>query len=112
MAASQASIHLSAMDVEAILCALPLVSYYESGSALEDQLNCAFMNTAIEKLMSHNPSLVQQEYRIIYIAVAIAVNPEAYLPGVELDFEWKSKLKRHFFSLNRIYELTKDQILP
>jgi hypothetical protein len=38
------------MDVEAILCALPLVSYYESGSALEDQLNYAFMSTAIEKL--------------------------------------------------------------
>jgi hypothetical protein len=100
------------MDVEAILCALPLVSYYESGSALEDQLNYAFMSTAIEKLESRNPALVQQEYRIIFIAAALAVNPEVYLPGVRLDPEWKADLKRHFFLLNRIHELTKNQILP
>ena len=111
MIPSRPSIHLTVRDVEAILCALPLVSYYESGSALEDQLNYALMNTAIEKLTSHNPALVQQEYRIIYIAAAIAVKPEIYLPGVDLDPEWKADLKRHFFSLNRIHEFTKDQVL-
>ena len=104
------NIQLSSQDVDAILCALPLISYYETGSEAQDQINFALMNTAMEKLVTRNANFVPNEYRVIYTAVALAVNLETHLPNIEIDPEWRADLQRHFFTLNRLHALTKDQI--
>lgn len=104
------NIQLSKQDVDAILCALPLISYYESESEMQDRINYTLMESAMEKLASRNANFLPNEYRIIYTAIALAVNMETHLPGVRIDPEWKADLQRHFFTLNRLHELTKDQI--
>lgn len=104
------NIQLSAQDVSAIMCALPLISYYETGSDIQDQINYDLMNSAMEKLSARNPGFLPNEYRVIYTAIALAVNIETHLPGVELEPEWKADLQRHFFTLNRLHLLTKDMI--
>lgn len=104
------NIHLSQTDLDAILCALPLISYFDAGSDRQNQINDALMMTAAEKLSSRNTNLVPNEYRVIYTAVALAVNLENFLPESAIDPEWRQELKQHFFALNRIHELTKDQI--
>lgn len=104
------NIQLSAMDVDAILCALPLISYYDTGSDIQNQINFDLMNSAMDKLSTKNPGFLPNEYRVIYTAVALAVNIETHLSGIEIAAEWKAELKRHFFTLNRIHALTKDMI--
>ena len=104
------NIQLSAQDVSAVLCALPLISYYETGSEIQDQINDALMTTAMEKLATRSTNFVPNEYRIIYTAIALAVNMETYLPDIQIDPEWKADLQHHFFTLNRLHALTKDQI--
>lgn len=104
------NIQLSSQDVEALLCALPLISYYSTGSDAQDEVNEALMLTATEKLTSKTPNFVPNEYRVIYTAVALAVNLDTYFLADEIDASWRSELRRHFFTLNRIYALTKDYI--
>lgn len=104
------NLHLSSQDIDAILCALPLVSYYETGSDMQDQINYSLMNTATEKIINRKSNFVPNEYRIIYTAIALAVNFETHLPDVKIDPEWKADLQRHFFTLNRLHELTKHYI--
>lgn len=104
------NVHLSKSDVDAILCALPLIPYLDSGSDMQNKINDSLMVTATEKLMAKNPNLTPNEHRIIYTAVALAVNLETFLGDTPIDPHWRSELKRHFFVLNRIHELTKSQI--
>ena len=104
------NIQLSTQDVSAILCALPLISYYETGSDIQDQINYDLMESAMKKLTQRNSNFIPNEYRVIYTAVALAVNIESHLPGIVLDPEWKSELQSHFFTLNRLHFLTKDMV--
>lgn len=104
------NIQLSAQDVDAILCALPLISYYEADSEIQNQINYNLMTSAMKKLATRNANFVPNEYRVIYTAIALAVNIETHLPDIKIDSEWKADLQRHFFTLNRLHNLTKDQI--
>ena len=104
------NIHLSSQDIDAIMCALPLVSYYETGSEMQDHVNYSLMNTAMEKIVNRKSNFVPNEYRVIYTAIALAVNFETHLPGVIIDPDWKAELQHHFFTLNRLHELTKQYI--
>ena len=104
------NIHLSAQDVDAILCALPLISYYETGSEMQDQVNYDLMNSAMKKIAIRSSDFLPNEYRVIYTAIALAVNMETHLPDIQIDAKWKKDLQRHFFTLNRLHSLTKDQI--
>lgn len=105
------NISLSLQDIEAILCSLPLIEYLETGSEAQDTVNKALAVTATQKIMSHNSNFVPNEIRIIYTAIACAVNLETFFPGAEIDPNWKAEIQRHFFTLNRLYSLTKDYIL-
>lgn len=104
------NISLSKQDVSAILCALPLVSYCETGNPLQDKINITLAQTATEKLVAHNANFLPNEIRVIYAAVACAVNLEMLLPGVDIDPEWKQELQTHFFTLNKLYNLYKDHL--
>lgn len=104
------NISLSKQDVDAILCALPLISYYETEDPLQQEINTTLAESASEKLMAHNSDFLPNEIRVIYAAIACAVNFETHFPGLELDPEWKEELRLHFFTLNRLHDLAKDYI--
>ena len=108
----RATISLSADDVSAILCALPLISYLEADTEAQTQINNALMVTATEKLLAHIRNFTPNEIRIIYIAIACGANLTTYFSDGEIDAEWKAELAGHFFTLNRLYQQTKDFILP
>lgn len=104
------NISLSKQDVDAILCALPLISYLETDTPAQKEINIALATTATEKLIAHNANFVPNEIRVIYTAVACAANLEEFFPGNEIEPEWKAELRKHFFVLNRLYNLTKDYL--
>lgn len=101
---------LSPEDIPAILCALPLVSCYETGNPIQDRLNASYIETAAKKLSLRDSSFLQGELMVIYAAISLSVNLNAYLPGVDIDAEWKRELQTHFFTLNKLYTLHKDHL--
>lgn len=99
---------LSDQDVSAILCALPLVSYYEETNPMQYRLNISLMESASKKLASRDRDLLPNEIRVIYAAIICAVNLDVNLPDANIDTDWRMELQGHFFTLNKLLNQFKD----
>ena len=99
------NLNLSASDISAILCALPLVTEIDANSPQQNLLNVRSCESAGRKISNHAANISAEEIRVISIAVSAAVciisgNDIDWLP--DIDAEWKSELSKHFFTLNRL----------
>lgn len=99
------SFHLSDSDIEAILCALPLVLEIGADSPAQEALNTSCCTSAGEKLIAHSPNLSANEIRVISVAITAAVlllsgKGAGFVPNI--DSEWKAELSKHLFTLNRL----------
>lgn len=98
-------ISLSGSDVEAILCALPLVTELDTSTPHQAAVNAALCASASKKLSSGAIHLTPNEIRVVSVALNAAVLllsgqcPE-FFDGI--DKEWKSILSPYFFSLNKL----------
>lgn len=104
-------LNLSNTDIEAILCALPLVAEVSAGSPQQDELNAIMCASAAQKLSSHSTSLLPNEVRVISAAITIAVlllsgQSSDMLSGV--DPSRKAELSKYLFTLNRLDPLFQD----
>ena len=104
------NIKLSSGDVEAIICALPLVSNIEADTPEQTHLNITYCNIAAEKLLSRTFRFEADELRVIGVAIEFALEvisgngkDIAYAAGV--DAQWMSNLSRNFFTYNRLRPL-------
>lgn len=101
-------VSLSNSDVQAINCALPLVSYAITDTPEQAMLNTLNCESAAVKLSKHNMVMTANEYRVVYIAIGIALDilsgaPLDYLEDFDLDPNWKAELSKNFFAYNRLY---------
>lgn len=99
---------LNRVDVESIICALPLVTYGITETQEQSVRNAISCETAANKLLSQSQNLTPDEYRVIYLAVGTALDiiegvPIDYLSSFDLDPDWRSELSRNFFVYNRLY---------
>ena len=99
------SLTLSNHEIDAIICALPLVVEIGADSAMQDEINAAFCASAAEKLLNRDSSLQDNEIRVVHSAISIAID---LLSGkcsevfVDIDAKLKSDLSKHFFILNKL----------
>lgn len=101
-------ITLSGADIQAIICALPLVSYGITETPEQAFLNNSCCAAAKAKLLRREMGMTPNEYRVIFIAIATALDilsnkPIDYLTDFYLDPEWHSELTKNFFAYSRLY---------
>lgn len=109
------NLHLTATDVEAILCALPLMDCIEAQTPAQQELNSAAMSSAAKKLTSHGSQLDANDLRVISASLFIA---REFLAGrmpelgsfVEPDHQ--AALRRHLFTINRLEPVFDGIISP
>ena len=112
---SHLKLNLTGSDIEAILCALPLVGIIGSDSEAQDAVNAALCESVAEKLSRHEIGMNANEVRVISAALQIAVliltDPGADLAGaIEEDF--RRNLSIRFFTINRLNDRFLDALRP
>lgn len=98
---------LSQQDAEPIICALDLVVNIPADTPEQERLNRFNCNVAVQKLRSGNLVFTLNEWRVIGVGIAIAMD---LLSGVgsydisfdELEPEWRDELRRNFLVYNRL----------
>lgn len=108
---------LSASDIEAILCVLPLVSYGITDTVEQAAANTRHSISASDKLSNGILSLTPEEYWVIYLAVASALDilegvDVDYLEGLPLDQPWQDELRKNFFAYNRLFPFFERAVNP
>lgn len=109
------NIHLTATDVEAILCVLPLLDCIEADTPAQQDLNYAAAESASQKLLSRGKQLDANELRVIAASLSLAL---AYLsnqmPELDpfVDPDHRAELQRYFFVINRLEPIFADIIAP
>lgn len=109
------NIQLQGSDIPALLCALPIVTYIETGDPLSDGAVATRCEIIANKLMSiydgGSVSLTFAESCMIADAVDTALEvvsgrwPEL---AQEIGADWKQELSGYFFSLNRLHPYYKE----
>ena len=99
-------IKLSSTDIEAILCALPIVADFPADSEAQQLINSALCVSVSEKLHSRRTDLSPNEWRIISIAVYCGREFTAgRLPDLQPPENIARQLRSHFFAYNRLCDL-------
>lgn len=103
-------IDLTQMDVRAIVCALPLVTYARTDLPEQSMINELCCNSAAHKLLNHIMPLHDNEWRVIAAAVGIALDvisgdDFSYLESTAIDAKWRSELSGYFFTYNRLHQI-------
>lgn len=106
---------LTSSDIDAILCALDLVSATKSGNYNQDFLNALNCKSASQKLLLRSTTFSDNELRVIFVGIGFALdlitganNPLISMD--ELDLEWQNDLKKNFFAYNRLYPYFQKRI--
>lgn len=109
---------LTQADIDAILCALPLVVSFGADTAHQQIKNEALCISAANKLAHHSKNMTIEEFRVMYAAVDLAV---IFLSGecpdefTNIDAEDRTLLSPHFFTLNKLRDLFRkfaDDLTP
>lgn len=100
-------IKLSPSDIEAIVCALPLVANFDAFDEHEIWLNTMNCNSAVNKLLNHNFKLDPNELRVISLAIAFALDVisgtgDAIVAYSGVDQEWRNNLSKFLFNYTRL----------
>lgn len=108
-------INLSNSDIQAIICALPLVTYARTDSPEQAMINKLCCDSASRKLLNHIVPLHDNEWRVIAAAVDIALDvisgdDLSYLEGPAIDAQWRSELSKGFFTYNRLSPIFANQL--
>lgn len=106
----QNNIKLTATDIDAIICALPLVANIEAPTPEQTDWNRINCNIVTSKLLAGNPIFSADELRVISVAIAFALDVisgtgEIIIAEAGVDAEWKAKLSRHLFVYTRLDSL-------
>lgn len=100
-----ANLKLSHSDFDAILCALPLISWYEADTPLQSQINALLCDTASQKIMQGVKDFSPDETRVIAAAISLAkflLSGESDPNCPAVDSEWRADLCKYLFAYNRL----------
>ena len=102
-------------DVEAILCALPLVSLAQADTIQQTQLNQLNCKTASEKLMANVHTYTANELRVMAVAIGFALDilrgtGNEIISTSDVDPDWKAELSKNLFVYTCLQPLFDDLI--
>lgn len=100
-------ISLSPDDVDAILCALPLVADADVDSPMQARLNRLSCNAAANKLTTGSSALSAEDLRVISVAIDFALDVisgtgNEFVSTSDIDAEWLADLSKYLFVYNRL----------
>lgn len=97
------NLSLSGDDVQAILCALPLVLDLGAETTPQQMANKMLCESAVKKLISQKTDFTSNELRVVAAASLCASEYLAgHLPDLLLDDTLDADLKKYFFTYNRL----------
>lgn len=100
-------ISLSAEDINAIVCALPLVANAVADSPEQTELNRICCTTAAEKLVNRCSVFSANEIRVIDVAIEFALlylggSSTPFVSVLDVDPEWRKDLSRYLFTYTKL----------
>ena len=102
---SLGNLDFSQTDISAILCAIPLVSQFETDFPAQKLINAASSESAVRKLLNHAPTFTADEVRVISCAISAAmsvISGDDMADMFDVDTEWTQDLSRYFFTFTRL----------
>ena len=98
-------IPLTVHDIQAILCALPLATYIDSGSPAQDELTLTACNSIVDKISNQSAAFAPKEILVISSAISTAKQfLSGTLPELSdiLEPDEKADLAMYLFTYNRL----------
>lgn len=101
------NIKLSPGDIDAIICALPLVANADAGSPEQTMQNQFFCETVVNKLLSKVSAYSADELRVISVAIDFALDVlsghgNEFVSMADIDADWRQDLSQYLFAYNRL----------
>lgn len=109
------SYQLTSSDQIAILCVLPLVSEIETNSEQQALRNTISSENASQKIIRHQTNFSPDELRVMFVAIDYAlylISNNAFNDELDIEPEWETEIRNHFFTLNRLYSIFENQLQP
>lgn len=108
-------IHFNSGDVEALICALPLVALAEADTPSQTQLNVFCSETAAQKLAARITVFTADELRVTDAAIGFAIDiikgtGNEFISIYDVDPDWKAELSKNVFVYARLKPAFDDLI--